>query len=225
MGFETFIFSILLGSFYTAAGQTPCTHTRETINLFWMMQVTRINKIILTVIFFVNTVSAQESKLVSNLKSPAAVQEAPQENFQEQLINDLKDRYKLSFFDNPMLSIYASSCDEQSSSSTRRSLEQICDVVVNSEECKNVKPKEDLLNCSRPSESKAFDTVDFIVGCGQGLWNTAVEFFNFIWTIIKNAVDIPEEFMEYAESAKLYLVNEYDKAYEEAESFKSTECC
>ena len=181
-------------------------------------------KAIITTILFASVIQAPGDELTKNLKDQESTQ---QEHFQEQLINDLKAYYsQLSFFDTPMLSIfasscYANSCNKQSTSSTMHNLEQICTVVVNSAECKDVKPKEDLLDCSRLTESKSFNTLDFVIGCGKGLWNTVLDFFNFIWTIIKNAVDIPEEFMEYLESAKLYLVNEYDKAYEEAESFKT----
>ena len=187
-------------------------------------------RMIIAIILFANVAQAKEdenlkahgnNQIQEETSDQRGVQTNNEDLFREQLMSDLKAQYSLSFFSDPMLSIYASSCDEETASSAKHSLEQICNIVVNSKECKDVEPKEDLLDCSRPEESKNFDTLDFIIGCSQGLWNTVVEFFNFLWTIIRNAVDIPEKFMEYVESAKLYLVNEYDKAYEEASSFKT----
>lgn len=110
--------------------------------------------------------------------------------------------------------------------SSDKGVKDLCEVIINSAVCKKVEDKEDLLDCKNPYQSRQFDVIDFFVGCVKGaFWEAPIELIKFVWSALKWAwnsvshpVDTAKEAMEYAESMKLYLVNEYDKAYDKADS-------
>ena len=141
----------------------------------------------------------------------------------ENFINNLSDTDQISIFDHPTVEILRSECTSVGVKGVENHTEFMCDVVMKSETC-NAVPEEQQLDCSKYDESLEFDTIDFFAGCVEGLFDAAVEIIEFIWSALKwawnaavNYQDTFNEASEYMDSVKLYLVNEYDKAYEKAE--------
>ncbi|MDE0152045.1 MAG: hypothetical protein OXK80_06100 [Bdellovibrionales bacterium] len=141
-------------------------------------------------------------------------------HFGENLIQDLKDKGELGLLDEPMIYAFEQVCAGTDATSMEMSLEGICSTIVQSDFCQKIENKEDLMDCTKLKQDTPLDPLEMIIDCGDNIWNSIVDFFKFIWDFLVNAVEIPEQFMEYAESVKLYLVSEYDKAYDEAKNFK-----
>ena len=141
----------------------------------------------------------------------------------EEFISHLKEKGELGIFDEPTVDLFKSVCPSVQSP-LGKELQTLCEVVTSSDTCKGVEPC-DLLDCNNMSDSTDFDVIDFFSGCTVGLFDSAVELLSFIWDALKwvwNSVthssDTYQEASEYVESVKLYLTNEYDKAYEQASS-------
>jgi tRNA threonylcarbamoyladenosine modification (KEOPS) complex Pcc1 subunit len=106
-------------------------------------------------------------------------------------------------------------------------METICETVINSEICKDVK-QDQLLDCSSIETEPQLDVWEFISGCANGIFDSAKELLKFVWSILKwmwsNATsseargDTYQQASEYINITKLYLYSEYDKAYEKSYS-------
>ena len=141
----------------------------------------------------------------------------------EEFISGLIDEGSLGIFDEPAIDVFNDICNvvpTSLTSSIKEPIQFFCKAITSSKICEKVK-KEDLLNCNNFHESKEFDTVDFFAGCGIGLFESAEELLAFVWETLKwiwekasHPVATYEEASEYIESVKLYLADEYDKAYE-----------
>ncbi|EQC47295.1 hypothetical protein [Bacteriovorax sp. Seq25_V] len=147
----------------------------------------------------------------------------------EEFIMKLQETNKLGVFDSASIEVFKNTCSSiDSTIPANDELKFFCDVVTKSEVCQTQK-KEDLLNCSNFEESKEFDVIDFLAGCTTGLFNSAKELLSFIWDAMKwvwekgtNPGKSYQEASEYVDSVKLYLVTEYDKAYDkESSPFRS----
>lgn len=147
----------------------------------------------------------------------------------DEFILNLKQSGRLGILDSPSIEIFKNTCTEMQGDIVEGlELKYFCEVITNSEICKSQK-KEDLLNCSNFEESREFDVIDFFAGCTTGLFNSAKELLSFIWDAMKWMWDKGtspgksyQEASEYIDSVKLYLVAEYDKAYDkESSPFRS----
>lgn len=107
----------------------------------------------------------------------------------------------------------------------------ICEVTLESEACQNL-PQEDLKNCQELSTSMPSNFWDFIVGCTEGVFESAKDTLSFIWEVLKWSwsnitssearSETADHVSEYANIIKLYLHTEYEKSYQEtAPPFRS----
>ena len=95
-----------------------------------------------------------------------------------------------------------------------------------SDVCKSVKNKANLIDCNNLPESRNLNPVAFLAGCSTGLFDSVWEMIKFVWDVLKWGWSTSTQYdkahqsyqasSEYIASVKLYLVNEYDKAYEKA---------
>ena len=139
----------------------------------------------------------------------------------DDFIQQLKNTGKLGIFDTASIAVFNNTCSSIESTGNEDDLKHFCEVVVSSPICAAV-DDEDKLQCTNMDESRSFDTIDFLAGCTEGLFNSARELLSFLWDAMKwvfNSVTHPVEFAqdagEFAESASLYLTTEYDRAYDE----------
>lgn len=137
-------------------------------------------------------------------------------------ISSLEESDQIGFFDKPAADIFLSQCNSLQKPALDNEIKMFCDVVVHSDVCQEVK-EEDLMNCSDIKASRDFDVIKFFKGCTTGLFDSVKELIAFVWDVMKwvgNAVynykDTYREGAENLDSVKLYLVTEYDKAYEDA---------
>ncbi len=100
----------------------------------------------------------------------------------------------------------------------------ICEVIIASKTCKSVENKSDLMDCDNLNETTSFDPYSLLAGCSIGLFNSMKELMSFLWNVVKGTFEVAKhpietagEAKEYLESVRLYLVSEYDKAYDEAD--------
>ena len=147
----------------------------------------------------------------------------------DEFIKQLRKTGKLGAFDTPAADLFQNVCPGcVKKGSATDSLKFLCETVTMSSACESV-DKQDKLDCNNPSQSKEFDTIDFFAGCSVGLFDSVTELLSFVWDVLKwvwntgtHPIDSYHEASEYAESVKLYLTTEYDKAYDQASSpFKS----
>ena len=147
----------------------------------------------------------------------------------DEFIKQLRETGQLGVFDTPAADLFQDLCPKCiKRGSATDDLRFLCETVTTSSACEAVE-KEDRLDCSNPSQSKEFDTIDFFAGCAVGLFDSVTELLSFIWDVLEwvwekgtHPSDTYQEASEYAESVKLYLTTEYDKAYDQVSSpFKS----
>lgn len=136
-----------------------------------------------------------------------------------EFIGQLKQRGELGIFDAPAVSILHSTC-QSALFPINADIRSFCQVVMATDVCKSVE-KADLVNCDHYGATTDFNVVEFLSGCTTGLFDSAKELLKFIWNVLRwvwhtisRPADRLQEASEYVESVKLYLVNEYDKAYE-----------
>ncbi len=93
----------------------------------------------------------------------------------------------------------------------------ICEVITQSKTCKSV-DKKNLMNCDNLIDSTSFDTFSLLAGCSIGLFNAVKGLLSFVWNVVKGTVSKGtwKRAGDYLESTNLYIINEYDKAYDEA---------
>lgn len=140
----------------------------------------------------------------------------------EAFINELRDNEELSVFDAPMISIFRSECPNiNQAPPLSGKLKFMCNIVNSSRICKKLKP-EDRINCNNVNDSRQFDVIDFFAGCTTGLFDSVTQLISFVWKVVKwvgskvSGANQSKTSSNYINSVKLYLVNEYDKAYDEA---------
>ncbi len=104
-----------------------------------------------------------------------------------------------------------------------------CDVVTKSDACKYV-PADELMRCEQPRASGVQSSLDFLRGCGTGIFNSVRDLLSFlgqaaqfIWENITDLRGAGERTgraldagLQFANSIRLYIYTEYDKAYQEA---------
>lgn len=120
-------------------------------------------------------------------------------------------------------------CEEEGVSAVGPTVKQMCEVVTKSELCSKV-AKEDLLQCNTLDRnivvSHAINQWDMLMGCAQGAFNSVVDTLKFFWDVMKWAWENTTSseargktsgaVSQVANSAKLYLHTEYQKAYAKA---------
>ena len=145
------------------------------------------------------------------------------EAFIGQLMHDRQ--IEMGFFSKPTIDLFMSMCSSVSLSAND-GLNTLCEVVKNSEVCQAVEP-EDLLSCDELHAETMRNPVEFLGGCTEGLLDSAGQILSFMWDALKHtfsaiispidtAIQQTQEISQYLASTKLYLTNEYDKAYQEA---------
>ncbi len=145
------------------------------------------------------------------------------EAFIGQLMHDRQ--IEIGFFSKPTIDLFMSMCPSVSLSANS-GLNTLCEVVKNSEVCQAVEP-DDLLSCDELHAETMRNPVEFLGGCTEGLLDSASQILSFIWDALKHtfsamispidtAIQQSQEVSQYLASTKLYLANEYDKAYQEA---------
>lgn len=109
-------------------------------------------------------------------------------------------------------------------SNKQNPLKGMCEIIKKSEICRSV-PQKDLMDCNTWKTEQAYQAPDIFFGCARGVFDSAVSLLKFIWDASKWTVDkaihpekTSQEILEYTESGMLYLVNEYDKAYDNEKS-------
>jgi hypothetical protein len=142
----------------------------------------------------------------------------------EEFISGLRESGDIGIFDHPSVALFKSTCTNMSTPIPGQELNAFCEVIVNSPVCSEVE-EGDRLNCTDMDESRDFNALEFIRGCTTGFADGVMDVLNFAWDVlgwvwdtIRSPVEAVQEGWEYIESARLYLVNEYDQAYEEASS-------
>lgn len=141
----------------------------------------------------------------------------------EKFIKNLRDKGEISLFDSPAVDIFSSECSNIIQKPLLGDeLEFMCQIVTSSNACKDLE-KEDLLNCKNYNDSKEFDAIDFFAGCTTGFFDSISELLSFIWSTLKWVWDKGSSYSnsyressEYIDSVKLYLINEYDQAFDDA---------
>lgn len=141
----------------------------------------------------------------------------------DELLAYLQNNVELTAADAPMLSIIGSEqCHQIEGPLNEVNLNKVCEMAQANEVCQSVEPDQ-RLTCRNYNEERSFNTTDLVVGCIKGLFDSVIDLVKFLWSIIKglyNFIADPGEAIgeaaAYADSIRLYLVNEYDKAYDEA---------
>lgn len=143
-------------------------------------------------------------------------------------VNDLKDEGLLSLTDRPAINIFLEQTCENSlplNLDLQQKEKLFCEVVTKSDTCLEI-PKNDLRQCSQKN-TEITAAIDIVVGCAKGLFNSVKELLSFLWQSAKfiwenvtdwdKASDTADSVNAFAQSIKLYLYTEYDKAYDKAE--------
>lgn len=146
----------------------------------------------------------------------------------QQLTQELFRSGRLGLSDIPARSIFLSeTCDSvvTQNGTIDDKLKLFCEVVTKSDHCKDVPPNE-LLNCLRPQSTPLAEGLDFLKGCAVGVFHSARDLLSFIWEagkfIWENITDMNrasqslDKASQFANSIKLYIYTEYDKAYDSA---------
>ncbi len=122
-------------------------------------------------------------------------------------------------------------CDSEviSNGSLDEQMRHFCEVVTKSDACREVPPT-DLLRCDRPRARAVQSGVDFLRGCGTGIFNSVRDMLSFLGQaaqfIWENITDLRgarergsralDAGLQFANSIRLYIYTEYDKAYQGA---------
>ena len=103
-------------------------------------------------------------------------------------------------------------------------LRPLCQVVINSNICQEIAP-EDRLNCQTLGTEPQVGLWPFLTGCAQSLFKTVKDTLAFVWDLVAWAFEQASsedarnktgaQVSSYGQSIKLYLHNEFDKAYEQ----------
>ena len=100
----------------------------------------------------------------------------------------------------------------------------LCEMEMKEDACKKI-PSEDLKDCKNlyGDIKGAGDVVSLIGRCAVGFFDSAIDLLKFTWLALKTTWDKTihpsetyQESLEHAESVKLYLSTEYDRAYDKA---------
>lgn len=118
----------------------------------------------------------------------------------------------------------APAVDPLSQPSIEKQMTAMCSVALKSEACLSL-PEEDLRDCTMVSQGIQTNFWDFIVGCTEGVFESAKETLSFIWEVLKwtwsnltsseARSETVDQVSEYANIIKLYLHTEYEKSYQE----------
>lgn len=174
----------------------------------------KIQSIILCALFF--------------LTSTAWTQSTPLQSSAHHFVNELKEEGLLGLTDQPAINIFLEqTCGNEVTLDLGISEKEklFCEIVTKSDTCQQL-PPEDLRNCSEKNNTIE-NGIDVIVGCAKGLFNSVKELLSFLWEAAKfiwnnvtdwdEAAETADAVGSFAQSIKLYLFTEYDKAYEKAE--------
>ena len=111
----------------------------------------------------------------------------------------------------------------QAGESTARDIHALCESVINQDICQGV-PEKYRFQCGGEQELKPTDPLAFFKSCGVGFYESGADILAFLWGVMKYALHPPELVRgmargwesEAAQSARLYLSSEYEKALNEA---------
>ncbi len=127
----------------------------------------------------------------------------------------------------PVIEEQSLNCAEIAPVTSSENLSDVCLATVQSEACKEI-PENDLKSCSASVGEDSINGLDLLTSCAEGLFDSVSELVEFIWDVMKfawsSATDseyrgeIREQADAYMDSAKLYLMTEYQKAFEECSS-------
>ncbi|MCY4524265.1 MAG: hypothetical protein OXB84_05965, partial [Halobacteriovoraceae bacterium] len=122
----------------------------------------------------------------------------------------------------PLVHAYFEICDNQYGLNLdlplTGQLQNMCQIVVNSDLCKDVQ-KEHLLQCESLRTDPLVDFWEYVKGCSSGYFNSASNLLEFAGAILKwawrntTAREAREETMEFTDEVMLYLEIEFEKAY------------
>ena len=148
----------------------------------------------------------------------------------DRFIKHLTNQGKPGFSDTTRVGLFPSSCqamdcDPYASSSLNKDLSFSCEALLAQPVCQGV-GEEDRIQCGTHfHNSTNFNALEFLAGCTTGLFDSAKNFFLFMWEVLKwvgRTTLHPTESLAGAASAigsaGLYLGSEYQKAYSQARS-------
>jgi len=120
-----------------------------------------------------------------------------------------------------------SSIDISSLNLDDQTINSMCEIIKESSLCRSVN-EEDLRECNLKKEGAITSSLDLLSGCAKGLFDSVSELLGFIWSVMKFAWKNTTSSHErrknqaiassYMESTKLYLLTEYEKAYQDSSS-------
>jgi hypothetical protein len=161
------------------------------------------------------------------LFTQSVLAQTPQNNSGQRLVEELFRSQRLGVSDLPARTIFLQETCESTvnvNGTVDDKLRFFCEVVVKSDACKDV-PASDLRNCNR-AQSPLAEGIDFIKGCATGVFNSVRDLMSFLWeagqfiwdnlTDLRRAAQTVDRASQFANSIKLYIYTEYDRAYESA---------
>ena len=112
----------------------------------------------------------------------------------------------------------------QAGEGTARDIHALCQSVMNQDICQGVPEKYRFQCGGGDQELKSTDALAFFKSCGVGFYESGADILSFLWGVMKYALHPPEAVRgmargwesEAAQSARLYLSSEYEKALNEA---------
>ena len=116
----------------------------------------------------------------------------------------------------PLYDTYREICRQPNLSSWKMVgyLKKVCKVVMASETCRNI-PPEHLLNCDTISTKRQTSSMDFVLGCTKGAFNSFVVSLKMVWDFIKDSwaseSGLGEQGTEYLAFVRSYYHAEYKK--------------
>ncbi len=176
--------------------------------------------IALALVFIVFTVTAAAQEFRAGLRQPIST---------EDTIKSLQDHGRVRLSLSSTIHAFEKICNVEGISNLNlyNKMQGICDVVIRSDVCKDVK-KEDLLRCETIDKESQVDLWEFLKGCAQGVLDSIEEILKFLWDILKWVgshltssdawVKTGDNVSEYSNMAKSYLHSEYEKAYAKSSS-------
>ncbi len=176
--------------------------------------------IALALVFIVFTVTATAQEFRAGLRQPIST---------EDTIKSLQDHGRVRFSLSSTVHAFEKICNVEGISNLDlyNKMQGICDVVIRSNVCKDVK-KEDLLRCEIIDKESQVDLWEFLKGCAQGVLDSIKEILKFLWDVLKWVgghltssdawVKTGDNVSEYSNMAKSYLHSEYEKAYAKSSS-------
>ena len=140
----------------------------------------------------------------------------------EQVIDRLVEDGKLGVLNNSTIDLFMRSCSLAEMPARGEELAVICESVLQTDICKDVK-EDDRLRCDDVEDSTDINAYEFLSGCAGGIFESTKELIGFAWDVMKwvwNSATSPLKThataAKYADQSRLYLAREYDEAYENA---------